>query len=352
MFRSFLVPILLLALAATVSMAQQPTTKTLYVTLTTLSDQPMRILGMPAMPQMPGMPTGAPSRSVGARALYAQDAVEPIYLTVPADLKLPNNRLVLHLPKAEVAGPGQGGQDEDGGKSPNIEMINKLYWHPDQAKGPKTETFKIKGGQQAGMPGMSMPDMTKIIEEMNRKEATGTASDLPMAATGKGEYVCNTGGTAVLDGFLGAITVTAPDMTRLQPDQGVLVKWNAVPGVRGYLVSAMGMIMDDADDDNMKMTSISWFSTLNEPPMRIRGGYVQETTIADDLRDGVLMPGTTTQCMIPPGVFNDVMMLMIRVEAIGNDFYSHENNTTVFGTIRSEWRASGMIMPAGEGDEE
>lgn len=330
------------------AVAQQQPTKTLYVTLLTKTQQPMKIPGMENMPAMPGMPTGAPTWNVIGRAKYDQKPVEPLFVTVPADLKLPDNKLMLHLPKPTRIEGGTGRTDGPS-ETKDMEMVSKLYWHPDEAKGPVTETFKIKGGKRGagGMPGMAMPNLDDIIIDQEGYEAEGNESNLPVNVKGQGNYVCNTGGTATLDGFLPPLQVTSPDMSKLTPETGILVKWQPITGARGYLISATGMNTDNTDEDNLKMTSIAWFSTLVQPPMRIRGGYQQETTIADDLANGILLPGNTTSCKIPGGIFNDVMMLMIRVEAIGNDFYSKADGKTVFGTIRSEWNGMAMMMNMG-----
>lgn len=333
---------------STLALAQQPPTKTLYITLTTRIDAPMRMMGMPAMPQIPGMPTGDPVRSITGRALYEQPAVEPIFVTVPEDLKLPDNRLVLHLPKPATAEPGDDEPTQTQPTKPvTMEITNLLYWHPDEAEGPLTETLKIETGGGPGGPmgmGMAMPDLSRIVEEVDEHQADGSETNLPATLGGQGDYVLNTGGTATLDGFLPPLKMLAPDMAQLTPSEGIRVQWEPITGARGYLISATGTNMEGAGEDDMKMTTISWYSTLNEPPVRIRGGYQQETTIADDLRDGVLLPGDTTSCLIPAGIFDDVMMLTIRVEAIGNDFYSNEDGITVFGTIRSEWQGMGMIV--------
>lgn len=342
---SLLVFVLLLP---AVVLAQQPTTKTFHLTLRTRVDAPMRMMGMPDM-QIPGMPTGEPQRSVIGRAVYEEAAVEPIFVTVPEDLQFADNRLVLRLPVPVTAeeGEDEGNDDETPEKTPDMEMTNTLYWHPDEARGPVTETFTVEGGQgSAGGMGMTMPDLSRIVQEVNNREAEGSEVVKPKTVVGRGDYVLNTAGTATLDGFLPPLQMISPDMSQLAPAQGITVQWEPIAGARGYLVSAVGTNMD-GDEDAMKMTIISWYSTINEPPMRIRGGYQQETTIADDLRDGVLLPGDTTSCVVPAGIFDDIMMLTITVEAIGNDFYSNEQGTTVFGTIRSEWSGMGMIMDMG-----
>jgi hypothetical protein len=114
-----------------VVLAQQPTTKTFYLTLRTRVDAPMRMMGMPDM-QIPGMPTGEPQRSVIGRAIYEEAAVEPIFVTVPEDLQLADNRLVLRLPApVTVEGTDDEETEETPEKTPNMEMTNKLYWHPE-----------------------------------------------------------------------------------------------------------------------------------------------------------------------------------------------------------------------------
>lgn len=331
--------------------AQQQTTKTLYVTLQTRIETPMKMPGMPQMPQMPGMPTGAPTWSVNGRAVYAAKAVEPIFLTVPADLKLAENKLPLRVPKAGPAGGGEGDEEEGAPtQTPNVELTNKLYWHPEVAKGPVSETLKVQGSTGRGprLPGMAMPDVTRLVDEQLGHEAEGTESKLPAGLKGAGDYLCNTGGAASLSGFLPPLKVTLPE--QVKPAEGFTLTWEAVPGARGYLVSGYGMNMADGEEgDTRKMTTISWFSTLEQPPLRIRGGYRQETTIADDLEKGVLLPGETTSCQVPAGVFKDIMMLRLKVEAVGSDFYNKTEATTVFGTIRSEWNTTIFALPMGMG---
>ena len=91
-----------------------------------------------------------------------------------------------------------------------------------------------------------------------------------------------------------------------------------------------------------------WVSTLNEPPERVRSGYEQETSIADDLRNGILLPANTTSCNIPPGIFVDVDTFSIDVTAVGNDYFDDTAGLVVRGRIRSVWNAVKMSgMPAG-----
>lgn len=338
---------LLAVSAATALFAQQPPTKTLYVSLTTQTMQMPKIPGLPPGMKIPGM-GGEATRSVSGRAVYAVKPVEPIYLTVPTDLKLPNNRLILSVPKSAPGDNEEGKDTADPGKPGSMEMTSKLYWHPDVAKGPVTETVKMKTGAGQG-PGMGGPSFDFGDFDFS-KEASGMESRIPAGAKGLGNYVCNTGGTATLDGFLPALNVTEPALESTEPNAGFTIKWAPVPGARGYLASIMAM-KNQGDESNMKMTITSWYSTLVEPPTRVRGAYQQATTIADDLRDGILLPGTATSVKVPAGMFPDFYMFTVRVEAIGNDFYSNAG-PTVFGTIRSEWMANKMNFGAMGGDDE
>jgi hypothetical protein len=358
MYKSLLRPFVLLVVGlALVSavLAQQPPTKTLFVTLTTRTMAAPKIPGLPAGMTIPGMGGGATTRSITGKAQYAETPVEPIYLTVPADLGLKGNRLILNVPKptATQNTPANGEEGQPGQSGGTMEMTSKLYWHPDEAKGPIAETVKVKMPKaQGGMPGMNAPAFDTETAEQLAKEADGSDSKLKATVKGLGDYVCNTGGTASLDGFLPPLKVTEPALESVDVAAGFTMKWEPVPGARGYLIAIIAM-KNEGDQTNMKMSITSWYSTLVEPPMRVRSAYQQATTIADDLRDGILLPGDTTSCVVPAGMFGDYDFMTVRVEAIGNDFYSNAG-PTVFGTIRSEWMATKINMSAmgGGGKEE
>ena len=306
---------------ATLSPAQQPPTKQLWLMLSTNTMQPMKIAGAPEQPA-PG-----PTRTITGVAEYAQAAKEPIYLTVPADLALADNRLPLHVPETNTAGAG--------GETKPMELVTKTYWHPDEAQGPISDTLKMGAGRTGATAGA--PDLAA-------QQAMGSENNLPPAVKGQGNYVLNTGGTATLDGYLAPLSVSAPDMSKLDVTKPIKVEWEAVPGARGYFLAAMGMSLAGAGTDAAKMTQTLWVSTLIEPPARVRGGYMQDKSIADDLKTGILLPAATTSCVIPGGIFKGINMLTLRVQAIGNDFYSVEGGVTVIGTIRSEWMGMAMLQ--------
>jgi len=332
----------------TLSWAQQPKTQRFNLTLRTRTQaMPFKMPKIPNMPNIPGLPDfSKPERAIEGRAVYGDKPVEPIFVTVPADLKLPQNRLVLIVPKP--GGPSAGGPAEPGGEAPRgkFKFTSKLYWHPDTAEGPTTQSAEIdlsKVAHPPGRPGMGMPhfDLGAIMADLTRT-ATGQQGELPENVVGQGQYVLNTGGTAVLDGFLPPIKVTQPEsLNDVDLTQGIDVEWEAVEGARGYILHAMGMV--GAMGQTQEMTTIQWVSTLKEPPERVQNGYTVETSIQDDLDNGILLPGNTTSCKVPPDVFPaDISMFTLTVTAVGNDFYSNADGIVVYGQIRSEW--TGMKM--------
>lgn len=122
------------------TLAQQEKTRTLYITLQTRTTPGLAIPNLPPGMNIPGL-SGGTTKSIDARAVYANRAVEPIFLTVPADLKLPQNRLALHVPKPgddtpdTPDAPGEAGEE----KEVTVTVVSKLYWHPNTAQGPLTE---------------------------------------------------------------------------------------------------------------------------------------------------------------------------------------------------------------------
>jgi hypothetical protein len=329
------------ALVVIPSLAMAEQEKTQKLTLTLRTQTQAMAFELPAGVNIPGMADlGAPQRNIDGEAVYPTKAVEPIFVTVPADLGLPQNRLVLTVPRP-AGGTTEGGPQEEGEEQaePGV-MTMKLYWHPDVAEGPITETLD---GRRFAMPtGRLGGPVTTGIEDLDAtldRVATGSQGQFPEDAVGQGNYVLNTGGTAVLDGFLPPIKVTAPKaIAAIAASEGIDVQWEPVEGARGYILHASTF----RSEGENAMTVTEWVSTLHEPPGRVRQGYEQETTIDDDLANGILLPPDATSCKVPAGIFSDEDMLMLTVTAVGNDFYSRADGITVRGRIRSEWTAMKM----------
>jgi hypothetical protein len=313
---------------------------------------------MPNLPNMANIPGLAamfkPRRSVSSDAVYPNKAVAPIWVSVPADLHLPDNKLVLNVPPPSTTGGPGGGGGGGGGQAPPVKMefVTKLYWHPDTAAGPIGSDITIDTSQLPRVPrgAPQMPpsaDWQKLLEERART-ASGSAQIMLDAATGQGDYTLNTGKlTMPLAGFLPGLHVTAPAaLASVNLPDGIPVTWDPVPGARGYILRAMSMTKEGD-----KTTLIRWVSTLQQPPGRVQNGedYQQDTTISDDLAASILLPAGTVSCMVPPGIFPEKPdFFTLSVIAVGADYYDKINNgadansITIYGKIRSKW--TGMKM--------
>lgn len=339
----------LLAGAAQAADQEKPTTYTL--TLSTESQaMPFKMPAIPNMPNLPNMPDFAamfkPKRVISGNATYPNQAVEPIFVTVPGDLNLPDNKLVLQVPKPVPAPPG----GEEGGVAPpptKFDMTVLVYWHPETAQGPLDKSIHVDTSTLPRGGRMNPGAMGAMGGFDPGKWAFGSQGKLPPNVVGKGDYVLNTGSLdAPLDGFLPAIEVSKPEgLNDVDPNAGFTVEWKPVAGARGFIIHAMGTVMAGG-----KMTKmIHWVSTLNQPPERVWYDYQQATTIADDLANGILLPPDTTSCQVPPGIFPGVTMFTLTVTAIGNDYFSAEGGVTVVGKIRAKWTAMKMPNMGGMG---
>ena len=317
---------------------------------------PFALPNIPNMPNIPGMAgLFKPRRSVSSDAVYPNQAVPPIWVSVPADLHLPDNKLVLNVPPPiTTGGPTGGGGGQTGGNQQPVKMefVTKLYWHPDTAQGPLGSDVTIDTSKLPRAPrgAPQMPPAAgweKMMEERART-ASGSAPITLDAATGQGSYTLNTGNlTMPLAGFLPALHVTAPAaLNSVNLPDGILVTWDPVPGARGFILHAMSMTKEGD-----KTTLIRWVSTLQQPPERVQNSddYQQDTTISDDLAANILLPAGTASCLVPPGIFPATPdFFTLDVVAVGADYYDKinqgatANSITIYGKIRSKWK--GMKM--------
>jgi hypothetical protein len=312
---------------------------------------PFAMPNIPNMANMPGMAAMfKPRRLISGEAEYPHQAVAPIFVTVPVDLMLPANQLVLKVPQPATGGATTAGGQGGGGQSVKMEIINKLYWHPEVAQGPESSDVTIDTSQFQGPRGMVPPtgNWAKIQEQMARS-ASGSNGKLPETVVGQGNYILNTGGLTIpLGGFLPAIKVETPaSLNAVNLPDGIQVTWDPVPGARGFILHAMSMTRSP---DGSQMTLIRWVSTMVKPPERVQNDYEQATSIADDLANGILLPATATSCMVPPGIFPPTPdMFTLNVIAVGNDFFDNHGGITMVGKIRAKWNGMKMKMQGNPG---
>lgn len=207
MVKSFLVPLVCL-LTAGAAAAAPPAPREYTLELRTSTTAPMF-----AIPAMPGMADpNRPTRTIDGEAVYTGSAIEPIFVTVPASLRLPGNRLDLHVsrlgPLPDYTPPA-GAPGAAGGRM-QVDMTIKTYWHPDTAAGPLVE--RIQADVDLSAPGGMGAIPARAAERAAAaadRTASGSENVEPLGAVGAGAYVLNTGGlTMPLNGFLLPLTVS------------------------------------------------------------------------------------------------------------------------------------------------
>lgn len=332
-------------LCAGAAEGQRPIKFTLDLT-TNIVAMPFTLPALPGLPGPPG-PTEA-QRTLRGVATYREKASPPVYVTVPEDLALPDNRLILQVPSSPEpeTEPAAEEPEEAQEAAEPFDITLKLYWHPDTAEGPITSVISFKPGELtpstatgAPLPGFEMPPAATLP----RDSATGTASRFPEQAVGKGDYTLNTGNlTMPLAGFLPPLRLLEPkSLAEVNPEEGVTLRWEPVPGAKGFIVRATGVVFEE----ERATAVITWVSTRHQPPERVRSDYEIATTVEDDLRDGILLPPETTGCRLPPGVFVGASMLTVVITAVGADYYDRVGDTELRGRIRSEWTGMKFAGP-------
>jgi hypothetical protein len=334
-----------------------PTKYTLTLDTRTMN-MGFKIPNMPNMPNIPGLADlNKPQRIISGQANYPDKPQEPIFVTVPDDLALANNQLVLHVFKPAPAPGGNGGNAPQAQGPAKMKMKISVYWNPETAKGPivnelDIDTSKFRGGGRGPGGPRPAPNAFDLGNFDIEKMASGAESKLPPKVVGQGQYTLNTGNiTMPLNGFLPPIQVKTPEsLADVNPADGIDVTWEPVAGAKGYILFANSVNMRGAAGE---MEFTMWVSTTVEPPQRVRASYEQATTIDDDLKNGILLSPDTVSCKVPAGIFApDKGTFNLQVIAVGQDYYDNQGGSTVVGKIRSTWQAmkmagmGGMGMPA------
>jgi hypothetical protein len=331
---------------ATAAEGERPAPREYTLELTTSVTAPAFAMpaGMPAGMSIPGMADPSrPSRSISGEAVYRTAAVEPIFVTVPASIGLPENRLILRVNRPEEMPDVPAERGEGAMTTPEMDMTTKLFWHPETASGPIVTNIHVPAMNVSASG--SWPATRGRARTIVDRTATGSEDVERMGSIGKGAYVLNTGNVAMpLDGFLLPVTVTSPSsLTSIDPAAAIEVVWNPDTAARGYILHGRGMIMEGQTVKEM----VLWVSTESAPPERVREGYEPPrgggaAAIDEDVRNRVLLPPGSTRCVVPPGIFRNVDFFTLTVTAVGADFSGGDTETVLKGRIRSTWTATRM----------
>jgi hypothetical protein len=148
-----------------------------------------------------------------------------------------------------------------------------------------------------------------------------------------GRYTLTTnycGGTSIaLDNeqeFLGPVDLVG-GANKVDITKPITVKWRAVPGALGYVVTAYG---------GREGESITWTSG-SDPDLALE---VENRALAPEEREdylarGILLPPGVDSCTIPAGIFTDSTGVMLLVTAVGRDKVQTSLNIDTGVIVRS-----------------
>ncbi|MEN6615634.1 MAG: hypothetical protein ABFD12_03690, partial [Syntrophorhabdus sp.] len=100
--------------------------------------------------------------------------------------------------------------------------------------------------------------------------------------------------------------------TRGNPAESFFFQWNSIPTATGYFAAAMG-------HDEKTGTMIMWSSSdVREMGMSLMT-FLSDEDVRRLIKEKVVLPPKTTQCVIPKGIFKDAQGAMIQFIAYGDE---------------------------------
>ncbi|MCK9228156.1 MAG: hypothetical protein PHT96_11520 [Syntrophorhabdaceae bacterium] len=100
--------------------------------------------------------------------------------------------------------------------------------------------------------------------------------------------------------------------TKGNPSDSFYFQWNSIPTATGYFATAMG-------HDQKTGTMIVWSSSdVREAGWSLMN-YLSNEDVRQLVRQRVVMPPSTTRCVIPRGIFKDAQGAMVQFIAYGNE---------------------------------
>ena len=290
--------------------------------------------GFPGMPTGPG--GGLPSiGSIFGMGRGGSDSGKRLLLEVNAAKALPADPQATHdIPPAQNMGPTlpllppDPGRAEEGGPGDRPEKFEKpkmrmvIYWgcsetvrpgQPyviDTEKASPAEFGKMFQGRHASQQGLSRGQA--YADWPNKKDGKPVPANSSLAGDHfvHGNYVPDIR-FAIDPGhdYMAPVEFTSKKGT---PADSFYFQWNPIPTATGYFATAMG-------HDQKTGTMIIWSSS----DVREAGWSLMNFLSNEDVRklvkDRVVMPASTTQCVVPKGIFKDAQGAMIQFIAYGDE---------------------------------
>lgn len=294
--------------------------------------------GFPGMPSGMGGPGGMP----GIGSLFGMGGGEGssgkrLHLEVSSPKPLPADPQATHdIPPSQNMGPtlplvppdpGQTHQGRPGERPEKFEkqkMRMLIYWgcsetvrpgQPyviDTAKSGPAEFGKMFQGRAVGQHSLSPRSGTSYADWPNKKDGKPVPANSSLVGSHfvHGNYVPDI--RFAIDpnhDFMAPVEFTS---TKGTPADSFYFQWNSIPTATGYFATAMGQ-------DRNTETMIIWSSSdVREAGWSLMN-YLSNEEVRQLVRDRVVLPPSTTQCVIPRGIFKDAQGAMVQFIAYGDE---------------------------------
>lgn len=294
--------------------------------------------GFPGMPSGMGGPGGMP----GMGGFFGMGGGEGssgkrLRLEVSSPKSLPADPQATHdIPPAQNMGPTlplvppDPGRTQEGRPGERPEKFEKqkmrmlIYWgcsetvrpgQPyviDTEKAGPAEFGRMFQGRAAGQHSLSPRLGTSYADWPNKKDGKQVPANSSLVGSHfvHGNYVPDIRFSIDANhDFMAPVEFTA---TKGNPADSFYFQWNSIPTATGYFATAMGQ-------DRNTETMIIWSSSdVREAGWSLMN-YLSNEEVRQLIRDRVVMPASTTQCVIPRGIFKDAQGAMIQFIAYGDE---------------------------------
>ena len=291
----------------------------------------------------PGMPSGAGGGMPGIGSLLGMgggnsSSGKRLHLEVSSPKGMPADPEATHdIPPVQNMGPtlplvppdagrtneGRPGERPEKFEKPKMRMV--IYWgcsdtvrpgQPyviDTEKASPAEFGKMfQGRNVAGQQSLSPRAGWAYADWPNKKDGKQVPANSSLAGNHfvHGNYVPDIRFSVDPNhDFMNPVEFTS---TKGNPSDSFTFQWNSIPTATGYFATAMG-------HDQKTGTMIIWSSSdVREAGWSLMN-YMSNEDVRQLVRDKVVMPSSTTQCVIPKGIFKDAEGAMIQFIAYGDE---------------------------------
>ncbi len=233
--------------------------------------------------------------------------------------------LPLVTPEIERAERGEAGRPDRPEKMEKPRMRMLIYWGCSETVKPgqpfvidtermdPSEFGRVFQGRRLSMQYPPSPHSGRTYADWpNRKDSKKVPADSSLVGSQfvHGNYLPDIRFSIGPDhDFMAPVEFTS---TKGSPDESFYFQWNSIPTATGYFATAMG-------HDQKTGTMIIWSSSEVREAGYSLMNFLSDRDVRMLVRDGVVMPPSVTQCVVPRGIFKDAEGAMIQFIAYGDE---------------------------------